>query len=71
MFLLVVTHNVNQFQVFSCEQQSIEIVCVQFLVFLFVFQSLKIRKEDLCTYTGCFKAFGQRNEAVNRGVLGL
>ena len=41
------THNVNQFQVFSCEQQSIEIVCVQFLVFLFVFQSLKIRKEDI------------------------
>ena len=22
-------------------------------------------------YTGCFKAFGRRNEAVNRGVLGL
>ena len=40
----------NQFQVFSCEQQSIEIVCVQFLAFLFVFQSLKIRKEDIHTY---------------------
>ena len=43
MFLLVMTHNVNKFQVFSCEQQSIEIVCVQFLAFLFVFQSLKIK----------------------------
>ena len=51
-------------------------VKIIFNAFLHHLNSYKNKVIPSCFYllaydTGCFKAFGRRNEAVNRGVLGL